>query len=232
MSSFEHFLENQSHVYSLILEEQDSLTANGARPDPAIAQKSGGFVVMLRYPQEFIDKLEIVTKSLPSWCPIIALAPKNIHTTIVTYGVRSGHASPVGNPEESEVVDRLIAGVQKALHDTKQTVKGIEIDFHEPLVGATTIIVPGLPNKDFFRTFVAVVSGCKASGLEVREPWGAHCTLARFKTEIKPQKMTELLEKINFKHLGKVKPVAIDVAFMGMPNGKSIKKIVYKSFPL
>ena len=108
------------------------------------------------------------------------------------------------------VLNRLVSAVRETGRLAAPT-----IEYNEWLFNQSTLIAAGTPNEAFLEISQRIVDSAKKESLELRLPWGAHITIARF---TRPQTYDELAGFRSFLEnaalLGTSRPACIDVGHM------------------
>ncbi|MBW2967396.1 hypothetical protein KY362_02820 [Candidatus Woesearchaeota archaeon] len=190
---FEAFLEKQEEIYQNFRDAADELralnrepelrhSAEGIVPSPVLEKQTGGYIVALRHSEDIVSALSLTTYMIGDATPAIVYDERNAHTTVSTYGISEGFTP------EDKTLDMLCSAVQRST-----SAFNVMIELKEWLFSRDTAIIAGYPNVEFLALAETVCSYAAEDGVDLRLPWGAHITAARFTEPRSPAEMTELL---------------------------------------
>lgn len=125
MLSYQEFLKKQSEVYKKF-DEVGMKTAfqDGLKPDPVLAERKGGYLIVLRPSWEMQKRLGTVAASLTAdpCLEVVAYRSNMVHTTISDYRVAPGF-DPAIDPDRENVLAALTRAAQKATSGSSWTNK-------------------------------------------------------------------------------------------------------------
>ncbi|MFQ5531488.1 MAG: hypothetical protein ACE5ES_02630 [Candidatus Nanoarchaeia archaeon] len=199
---FDDFLEKQGEIYRKF-KDTSEVKANGVKSHNLAGK--GGYLVIFRPQQRIADKVEKFTQRIAQVVPSIPYGAETVHTTISDY--------KVGENFKPEQV--ILDGLSRAVHSVHGQLKGVNMGFNRPwLYNAGAVIVPGYPNRAFFDSCQAVINSAGNQGLELRQPWGAHMTTARFTEDVPPKQLEDFFTLMGEAPiLGESEPPSIDVGY-------------------
>ena len=177
--TWEDWLRQQEAVYAKFRAARQRIKVEGIIPDPATSGHWGGRVIIFRPAGEFTERLSEVSRDIGRIVPgSVGYGPTQLHTTISDSGVVADYCPPP--IEVDEVAKKMERGVGRALAHLGRISGSCEVVCGRPLVNATTVIMAGQPNDHWLTTVRGVLAACHEQGLDLRAPWGAHLTIARF----------------------------------------------------
>lgn len=218
MMGFKEFIEKQTEIYGKFRREGVS---KGINPSNQVTEGLGGYLIALRHPSRITDALGAFSERIARVVPAITYGPRNAHTTVSDFEV-----SP-----EFHIDPRILNVLGNSIISLRATASP-EIDYSGWLYNGNIVIVAGKPNPRFLSLAESVIEACKKKDIELRLPWGAHITAARF-TESRPAKdlkdFLALMREAPI--LKKSKPTSIDVCYYHMDK-KGFNLEVYDRFRL
>lgn len=132
------------------------------------------------------------------------------------------------------MLQAMTQGVETALAELGSAARRCEVTYAHFLVNATTVILVGRPNPEWFDTVQTVLSACEKAGITLRVHWGGHMTIARFDQQHPvetAQQLLAYLDTVSTKSIGRHPPIAIDVvSHQFSPSAFHLK--ITRRFPL
>jgi len=109
--------------------------------------------------------------------PTIRFDRNNAHTTITVYQKQTLIA------ETFQAEEQILHTLSTAVYCLdSQLLRAVQVDFQEWLFNKEAVIAAGQANAAFWVVGEALQAAGKIYGLNLRMPWGAHMTIARFLT--------------------------------------------------
>ena len=101
------------------------------------------------------------------------------HSTISDYRTADGF---VDDEPHRLVIDELAPVIRQAVVALPRITRNhCAIGYRRRLLcNQTTVIAPGEPSEEWLIIVERIIERCLDAGIPLREPWGAHMTLARF----------------------------------------------------
>ncbi len=158
--------------YERISREGQSLSF--LRPRPFVSDPVAGYLVAFRHRPEVTGPFSAFTRRLAQAAPCLRYDEGNAHTTLAVCG-----EAPLSQfrPDEDVLarLRRAVAGIDPEVR------RGVAIDFREWALTADAVLVLGRPTTDlFWQAAEQLRRAGVREGLELRVPWAAHMTAARF----------------------------------------------------
>jgi len=216
---FSEFIKSQETVYSRF--RRTKIKKLGTLPDPFIdGHRRSGYFIALRYPTEIAKAVEELSFQIAETAPVMIYDKDKIHTTLSDFSL--GRDVPC----DTKVLDRLVE-----IASVVESQDAPEIEIHDLLCNRNTVILAGSPNEQFVNLSNIILSQAQKSGINLREPWGAHITVARFSQTVAPEHLENFFELINIKeyNFGVVSPNRVDIGYFRL---NPITIINYRSFEL
>lgn len=216
---FSEFLAKQEEVYSRF---RDTKAIRTEGTVPKLPTKNAYFVVY-RHPDEIAQTIDSVSRKINETIRSWIYAAHNVHTTL------SDYFPDLPDFPNQEVLDNLVLGVQES-----QLQKPV-ITYPRPswlLYNQNTVLAAGHPSVEFVHNVNQVIKNCRGHGRELREPWGGHITVARFKEKKSPRELEALFKFMDssLPELPDSHPISLDVGYAFVsPDG--IEFNPYRSFP-
>jgi len=209
------FLREQERIYRERFRQQEAVVRReGFKPDPVVTGEKGGFLVVFlpdfttRFWMPMILSLvgdELARCGIPHiryTANPFRYLPANVHSTISDYNVADGYV-PFSGTATNRAVDSLLVtnlqfAVRKAVRSLPVTTREqCAVQYRMPLLcNSTTVIAPGTPNEEWLIVVERIIERCASAGIELRRPWGAHMTLARFTEAVEPKKVRKSLSLV------------------------------------
>jgi hypothetical protein len=201
--SYEPEVSKQNSVYADFRAWTDSLTELVA--DPCIASSRAGYIVAFRHNVEVMEPFSRFTASLRRSIPTVPYDASNGHTTITVHEKRP----LAGFQPDPATLAALCRAVRQI---DRQLCRQVRIDFQDWYLGPESVIVAGLPNDAFWEVGRQLRAAGLEYGLNLRMPWGAHMTAARFTKDCDADTVAILRRELrNAPVLGISAPIAIEV---------------------
>lgn len=148
-------------------------TLTGVQASDCMVKPSAGYIVAWLYPESVMQVVENMNGRVHGTVPTISFDRHNAHTTITVYQKQS----QAGFTPHKPTLQALAAACNSL---DWQLLRTVRIDFQEWLFNREAVIAAGRPNAAFWRVGEALQAAGRAYGLDLRMPWGAHMTVARF----------------------------------------------------
>lgn len=202
MPTFQEFLTKQERIYNQF-RDTGKIKTEGIKKG---FQPQGGYLIVFRHRPATAEQIEGFASKIQEVAPALTYNRENLHTTISDYQL-----TPLDqfSPDE-DILQRLSRGVHASLCNMQPP----EIQLGDWLYNQTSVILEGIPNEQFIHTTNDILTRATKEGIELRFPWGAHSTTARFMEERKPDQLEGFFELMQSAPvLGETKPYAIDVGY-------------------
>jgi hypothetical protein len=187
--NFDEWKERQNLIYANIEGRRQTALTEGLRPDLALVERKGGYVIALI--PSFAVKSQCVRLwgNYPAVCDNYAryFSPQ-LHTTLSDYGVKPGY-DPSFDPNKDETLKRL---TNVALEVWMGIHSPVCCRYEGIIFDQSTVIAKGIPDASFVDLASKLVEEGKRQGVELRMPWGAHITLARACKQTGPEGLADL----------------------------------------
>lgn len=148
-------------------------TLAAVQPGACTVEPTAGYIVCWQYHDQLIQKVEALNGRINKIVAAIQFDKSNAHTTITVHQKQTQTAF-----EPNEKTLRALAAIVKGLDKT--LLQAVQIDFRQWLFNKGAVIAAGQPNSAFWQVGEAVQAAGQAAGFNLRMPWGAHMTCARF----------------------------------------------------
>lgn len=199
---FKTFLDKQKDTYTGFKNSRETVLKEGLNQNPY--KGKGSYFIAFRprvHDREIIETAASgILEIIPSAVPYNA---SNIHITITDIGQKENFTP------DMEMLDRLTNIVLASMKNIRKP----EINYQGWLINKDAVIIKGIPNMEFLEAAYIIQENGRKEGLELRLPWGAHITTARFDEAITPGYQVDILVKYvdNISKIGKIAPFCIDV---------------------
>jgi hypothetical protein len=192
MLDFQEFLEGQQNIYDDNFRGKEDLVRRDGvknwRPDGSI---TAGYHVSFKYGSGDSDLLAGLSKRVVASAPegSAMFYPRRIvHTTLSDYGI-----TPIEDFRRSE---DILGDMSSAISDVLPKIRAPRIRLGNVKYNQTAVIVAGHPSEAFVDATNEVIEACGREGVELRAPWGAHTTIARFTRDVPANEMDEFFESV------------------------------------
>ncbi|MCP4423836.1 MAG: hypothetical protein GY803_05025 [Chloroflexi bacterium] len=166
---------NQNRIYENDFRAK-AQSLSKVKTAPCVVEPTAGYIVAWLYPDSYMDKVSLFNGRINNIAPTIRFDKNNAHTTITVYQKQSAADF---QPNEQILESLTVAG-----HSLdEQLLQTVRIDFKEWLFNQEAVIAAGQPNAAFWQAGEALQAAGKANDLNLRMPWGAHITTARYLTD-------------------------------------------------
>lgn len=215
---FPEFLKEQERIYRKF--KRAEVRTLGTKPDEFVSGKrTAGYFLAYRYPTHVTEAVSKVSTRISEIVPAMIYDGDIIHTTISDCLL-----------EQEDIPDE---GMLDNLIDAASVIEGEvapEITFNELLCNRTTVIFAGMPDQQFLSLSRLIIDEAAKYGVKLRDPWGAHVTVARFLDTVSAERLGALFGLLEeSRSLGTVRPDRVDAGYFQL-NPTSVH--VYGSFPL
>ena len=207
---FREFLAKQEEVYNRF---RDTSKIKSLGTQPNIPESQSGYLMVFRHPLEMALEIEKFSRRIATHVPLMVYDSITIHTTISDYGIVSGSFAP-----DKTILEKLSKVAQK-ISKTPPT-----ISYTEWLYNQNTLFVAGNSNELFLQIAEQAKAKAEREGIQLRLPWGAHITAARFKESKTPKDLEEFFKLMQEAPLiGNSKSKFLDVGYFDFsPRGFNI----------
>jgi hypothetical protein len=216
-------IERQEALYKR-LKDTSEVRAGGLKPG-VTPEGVGGYIIAFRPSLEVAIRLSRFATSIAATVPAVAYTAGNMHVTIAIHCpmTPANEFSP-----DADVLDQLAAGVEKV----KDRLHLPLISYGSWLFTETAVIVPGIPDKAFFKTADQVIRGCEDEDLQLESPGGAHLFAAQFTEQRDPASLDAFFALMaKSPKIGVCSPQSIDVGYFRL-NANGFELTTHKRFPL
>jgi hypothetical protein len=203
MSNFLQYRMRQDAVYAEFKTNMCSLTQ--LHTSPYVGEPKGGYLIAFRHNNQFMDRVTTFSSKISACIPSLRYTHSNLHTTITVYQHQPlQHFQPDRN-----ILDTLHSTCQRIDQDA---LYAVSITFQEWLFNREAVIVAGQPNDAFWAVAESVQEQGKYANMDLRMPWGAHVTVARYMKDSEAVK--ELTSVVDMAPaLGESRPTSIWVGY-------------------
>ncbi len=214
---FHDWLQGQEGVYAKFKNSHQHLESHGLSDDSVVTECKGGMFIVFRPPDTLAGSIAEVSRRIGKLVPgTVAYRADQLHTTISDFGVvahnQLGNSTVRG---DDKVLRAMKTGVETALAKIGPLARQCEVAYSQFFVNATTVILAGHPNPEWFTAVQVILAECEEAGVSLRLPWGSHITIARFGQKHSPAVAKELLAYLDSlsagEPIGSGRPIAIDV---------------------
>lgn len=211
MADIKAFRREQERIYRERFRHQEAMIRReGFKPDPIVTGERGGVLVAflpdLEARWRMRDILDLLGRCITT-CDVshirYATTPfrhhrATVHSTISDCEV-ADHFVPSLDMVTNRFIDMLRFNVAKTVRSLPMTTrKRCVIRFNKPLLcNSTTVIAPGEPSEEWLIVVDRIIRRCRSAGIDLRDPWGAHMTLARFTETTEPWRAKQLLPLVH-----------------------------------
>jgi len=209
--AFKEFLSKENEIYDRLERTMPELSNTGLKKNPHHGR--GGYAITLRHNSAVTEQLYTFTSRLnASVESTIIYRPEMMHTTLTDHSL-----GPIQEPNK-EFLKQLADTVYKIA----PLFKTPTIQYTKLISSSDAIIAKGEPSPEFLDIAQKIQEQGATQGIELRLPWGAHITLARFNKEHhSPIEISHLINYLNTQHLNmESKPTIIDVGYHYFPQDK------------
>lgn len=199
--SFENYLRKQNRVYRQF--QTAMKTVPTVHTSPLVAEPASGYIVAWLHDDALIDRLAQLNNQINKIVPVMRFDRHNAHTTITVFQLQPA--------DGFQVDEQLLQSLTKACFEIEsQLLQSVCIQFDRWLFKEDAVIAAGQPNDAFWQVGEALQNAGKQYRLELRLPWGAHITTARFLAKsTKVAALNDLLHQTQ--GLGQSRPQAVVV---------------------
>jgi hypothetical protein len=197
---FQEFAENQEKIYDRLKNTSD-IVKFGTKPNVPVLE--GGYLIAFKHDSDLCQKLEVFSRRISQIVPAIVYDSSMVHTTISDYGIKEGFNL------DKKVLDNLCSCVNGAINMERP-----KLCYLDWLFNQNSVIVAGLPCKEFFEISKYICSLGNSKGIKLRMPWGTHITVSRFLEEKTPEELSDFFKLIKEAPLiGVSNPRQIEVGY-------------------
>jgi len=232
MSSHDDFLAKQAKTYDVIRNIGKKVIANGFVADETIGNRRGGITIALFHSPRVAKAFADVSRHVNRLVPAIVYDEPKLHTTLIVGG--EDFETPFHFDPEGPKHRRILSILSAAAYQAKRSFDGeyCQIDYPRYLYSDKVVLAEGYPNGGFTKLVNGLADNCKAEGLAVKRPWGAHSTISRFKEARSPQESKDLihyLDGLTGPGISRVSQIAVGYSDFETDNADGCFK-VYKVF--
>jgi hypothetical protein len=179
--SIETYQTKQNRIYQQFQTAMDTLPT--VQASPLAAKPASGYIVAWLHADALMERLAQLNAQINQIVPVMRFDSSNAHTTITVYQLQPADAF--------QVDEQILQSLTEACFDIDHCLlQSVCIQFDQWLFKEDAVIAAGQPNDAFWQVGEALQCAGKKHGLELRMPWGAHITAARYLTI--SNKVTEL----------------------------------------
>jgi hypothetical protein len=218
MANFSQYYAKQNTVYTEFRTAMRSISR--VNTSPYVKEPMAGYLVAFQYNTQLMDALTTFLPQISACIPSKLCSHNSIHTTITVYQQQSFQRF---RPDEKilKVLDTACQEIEP------HVLRAVSITFHEWLFNREAVIVAGQPNDAFWEVGERVQRNGKRHGLDLRMPWGAHITVARYlRDSEKVNELASLVKKAPI--LEESKPATVWVGHY-LPTKTGIELVPYST---
>ncbi len=199
--SIDAYQARQNQIYRQFQTAMETLPAVLA--SPLVAEPAAGYIVAWLHTDSLMAQLAQVNGQINAIVPVMRFDGSNAHTTITVYQLQPAD----GFQLNEQTLQSLTTACFEIDDSLLQTVR---IRFDQWLFKEDAVIAAGQPNDAFWQVGEALRNAGKKHNLDLRMPWGAHITAARYLADSdKVAELTTLLRQTS--GLGESRPQAVVV---------------------
>jgi len=197
---FQEFLTKQEEVYQNFKNSEETVRKEGIKAHDSKGESA--YFIAFRHLPEIAEKVEEFSLRIARELPSLTYMKEAVHTTISDYNVRKDFTL---NPD-------ILRKLSTAVYSIREELSRVSIDYTKWLYNQDTLIAAGMPNESFLRNSEIIRDAAVAEGLELRLPWGAHITTARFEESLSPDSLSDFYKLMQEAvPIGNSIPFAIDI---------------------
>jgi hypothetical protein len=181
---FRKFLDNQESLYYEISHEIKDVEKLGLNPRSSLVSGERGVMIALNYENAVLDKISQISITINKIIPSVIYKKNNLHTTVVSSPVNE---ISEGMPDYKNIFIKIL---DKVFSVKKYNIK---VNFNRWLLSRESLILAGLPNRDFFYLANAIIEEAKLFHLELKYPKMTHITLSRFTKAMASDEIKDLI---------------------------------------
>lgn len=185
--TFQEFLKGQEEVYKKFRDNLGKVKNEGIKN--GISESTGGYLIVFRHPESIRERLAAFSDRICKNVPAIRYDKELVHTSLSDYGI-----VPLKKFFPSE---KILSGIASSIHDIKSKIIAPVINLGDCLYNQNTAIFEGYPNIDFLDTTKEVINRVYERSnkeIELRLPWGAHTTIARFNKDVSASELEDFFK--------------------------------------
>ncbi len=179
----DRFFRGQRRVYARFDEHMKIACKEGLKPDPVLSECRGGYLLFFELDHKVAELLRVLRVYISEIPGVVAYQPSVLHTAISDY-----KALPAFDPDNAcdcdETLKNLDTICTKTNLFTMHSNYRMGVSYEGLVFDQTTLILKGIPGLGFPAVAQEAVDIAKEEGVELRMPWGAHITVARFNQKI------------------------------------------------
>ncbi len=165
------YLARQNGIYQQFQNAMATLPSVYA--SPLVAEPASGYIIAWTYSDALTKQVAQLNRKINKFVSVMQYDNCNAHTTSTVYQLQPSSAFQVNNQTLHDLTKTLLE-LDAAL------LQSVLIQFNQWLFKEDAIIAAGQPNDAFWLVGEAIQSIGKRFGLDLRMPWGAHMTIARY----------------------------------------------------
>jgi hypothetical protein len=178
MIDLNNFLTGQQEVYGRLERNLDVVRRDGTTP-PKTAQERDGYLVILRHPEEIVDRCTDFSRKIAQIVPALVYEGTAVHTTLAVINMNY-RAADVQSKDEASV--RIL---ENALHRVAGNFRLVQFQYNGWLFDTGTTLAQGIADASFVALANEIHGSLEARAVaehvgKIQQPWGGHITVSRF----------------------------------------------------
>lgn len=208
-SLWAQFVAKQAEIYGNFAKGAIMASEQGTKPDPALAENKGAYMLVLRPANQVLELAEAFAYEFAEVVPeAYPYRIDQLHTTVFDYRLAGGF-QPDAQPDHEQVLDTLCRVATHVQGYTLRQKDRAGASYEGYAFNQTTSILKGFPNEKFFRLAISAVQVAKSEDLDVKMPWGGHVTTNRFKSAVSGNRIPALFDVV-LRHNTRIKALGTD----------------------
>jgi hypothetical protein len=197
--SIETYQTNQNRIYRQFQTAMETLPT--VQVSPLVTKPASGYIIAWLHADAMMDRLAQLNAQINEIIPVMRFDGSNAHTTITVYQLQPANGFQL-NEQTLQSLTAAFFEIDDSL------LQAVRIQFSQWLFKEDAVIATGQANDAFWQVGKALQTVGKKHGLELRMPWGAHITAARYLAD--SDKVAELAALIDqTQGLGESLPQAV-----------------------
>lgn len=167
------YTAKQNAIYTAL--RNTATIGHELHPSACVHHPTAGYIIAFRHPEPIMQRFTATAKAIQQIVPSMPYAHENGHTTLTVYQRGSADAF-VPDVAVLEHLCAVAASLSRSLW------AAVQMTFQDWLLDTDTVLVAGQPNQAFWEVGKHIQMAGARRNLDLRMPWGAHMTAARFLT--------------------------------------------------
>ncbi len=210
--SAKEFIKNQDRIYVQNFKKKWSqINDEGVIRHNSVGDRDG-YAIVLRHPREVVESFSDFASEIEKVVPSMVYQGEALHTTIALFKMKQRAAAEQG--VDTNLVDIIS---EKIKHNI--TSPG-ELQYCGVLMNRDSVVAEGYAGVGFVNSASKILDSLSglSEDFNLREPWGGHMTLARFRETKPATELSELFELIskNKSYVGRHVPTSIDIVYISV----------------